>query len=213
LPKWEAVADIFRILAPTIMVFAISNPLGWLINALGLVKRSLLISLVSVPLLIAGVAMGLSYGPKGVAAAYSAVTLAKGIPIAWWALHGTGIRASEVLLALVRPLAASIAAGGIAYAGHVLYGPILPLVPRLLADLILFSTVYLTALLFVAGQSSLYVDLLRAVKLSVLLTRVSFRSSCASWTSLASRGGVRSFARSIRVPGDPKKIGFARLSA
>jgi O-antigen/teichoic acid export membrane protein len=163
-PKWGAAADIFRILAPTIMVLAISNPIGWLMSALGLVKRSLLISLVSAPLLIAGVGMGLPYGPKGVAAAYSGVMLVKVIPIAWWALHGTGIRASEVLLALVRPLAASVAAGGIAYAGHVLYGPILPLVPRLLADLILFSAVYLTALLFVAGQSSLYVDLLRAVK-------------------------------------------------
>jgi O-antigen/teichoic acid export membrane protein len=163
-PKWGPAADIFRILAPTIMVFAIANPLGWLINALGLVKRGLLIALASTPLLIAGVAIGLPYGPKGVAAGYSAVMLAKVIPIVWWALHGTGIRMSEIFLALVRPLAAAIAAAGIAYAGHVLYGPILPLVPRLLADLMLFGTVYLTALLFVAGQASMYVDLLRAVK-------------------------------------------------
>ncbi len=163
-PKWGAAADIFRIMAPTILVFAILNPLGWLVNALGLVKRSLMMSLASAPLLIAGVAIGLPYGPKGVAVAYSAVMLAKVIPIAWWALHGTGIRTSEILLALVRPLAASIAAGGIAYAGHMIYGPILPLVPRLLADLVLFGGVYLTGLLLVAGQGALYVDVLRAVK-------------------------------------------------
>jgi O-antigen/teichoic acid export membrane protein len=163
-PKWGAAVDIFRIMAPTIMVFAISNPLGWLVNALGFVKRGLLMSLVSAPLLIAGVVVGLPHGPKGVAIAYSTVMLAKVIPIAWWALQGTGIRTSEILLALVRPLAATMAAGGIAYAGHVIYGPILPLVPRLLVDLVLFSSVYLTGLLFVAGQGSLYVDLLRAVR-------------------------------------------------
>jgi O-antigen/teichoic acid export membrane protein len=163
-PKWGAAADIFRILAPTIMVFAISNPLGWLVNALGLVKRGLMMSLASAPLLIAGIAIGLPYGPKGVAAAYSSVMLAKMIPITWWALRGTGIRTSEILLALVHPFAASIAAGAIAYAGHMIYGTMLPLVPRLLADLVLFGAVYLTGLLFVAGQSAHYVDVLRSVK-------------------------------------------------
>ena len=35
-PKWKAAAAIFRFLAPTIMVFAIANPLSWLVMSLGL---------------------------------------------------------------------------------------------------------------------------------------------------------------------------------
>ena len=39
-PKWMAAAPVFRLLAPTILVFAVANPLGWLVSSLGLVKRA-----------------------------------------------------------------------------------------------------------------------------------------------------------------------------
>ena len=34
-PKWNAAADIVRLLAPTILVFGIINPVGWLMTPLG----------------------------------------------------------------------------------------------------------------------------------------------------------------------------------
>ena len=37
-PKWKSAAVIFRLLAPTILVFAIANPLSWLVTALGMVR-------------------------------------------------------------------------------------------------------------------------------------------------------------------------------
>ena len=40
-PKWKDAAPIFRLLAPTIAIFAIINPLGWLLTSLGLVGRGL----------------------------------------------------------------------------------------------------------------------------------------------------------------------------
>src|SRR5262249_10613186 len=40
-PKWNSAATVFRLLAPTTLAFAILNPLGWLLNALGLVGRGL----------------------------------------------------------------------------------------------------------------------------------------------------------------------------
>src|SRR5262249_19097168 len=112
-PKWASAAPIFRILAPTIMVFAIANPLGWLMGALGLVKPSLQMALVSAPLTIGALVLGLPYGPKGIAAAYSIVMVAKVLPMAAWALYGTGIRLSELLAALGRPLAASLLAAAV----------------------------------------------------------------------------------------------------
>src|ERR1700733_12006576 len=70
-PKWKDAAPIFRYLAPTILVFAVGNPLSLLVMALGLVRRALKIGLVIAPVLILAYVVGLPYGPKGVAIAYS----------------------------------------------------------------------------------------------------------------------------------------------
>jgi hypothetical protein len=59
------------------LVFAISNPLGWLLSSIGLVGRTLKIALVLGPLMIVNYLLGLPFGPKGVAFAYSA---AKTVP-------------------------------------------------------------------------------------------------------------------------------------
>lgn len=161
-PKWMEAAGVFRILAPTIMVFAISNPLGWLLSALGLVERGLKIALVSAPLMIAGILIGLPYGPKGVAIAYSTVMLLKVVPTAAWALHGTGIRVAEICSAMGRPLVSSLVAAGAICGAHALYGPMLPLVPRFIVDVAAFGAIYVGVLLFAAGQKSFYLDILRA---------------------------------------------------
>ncbi len=63
-PKWKEAVPIFRLLAPTILTFALINPLGWLLYSLGLVKRSLKIALVFAPSIIAGYVIGLAYGPR-----------------------------------------------------------------------------------------------------------------------------------------------------
>ena len=53
-PKWLEVIPIFRDLAPTIVAFALLNPLGWLLFARGNVRRSLYMALVIAPVVIAG---------------------------------------------------------------------------------------------------------------------------------------------------------------
>lgn len=163
-PKWIGAVEIFRILAPTILVFAISNPLGWLLNALGLVRRGVYIGLFSAPLMIAGVLIGLPYGPHGVALAYSTVMVLKVIPITIWALRGTGIRYREFVGALANPLAASVVAGGFAYAVHALTAPALSPVLRLMLDVGSFGVAYVAALLLIAGEKALYLDLFRALR-------------------------------------------------
>lgn len=163
-PKWVDAADIFRILAPTILVFAISNPLGWLLNALGLIKRGFCIAMFTAPLMLVGVTIGLPYGPRGVAAAYSAAMLIKVIPVTVWAIRGTGIRIREIATALVRPLVASIVAAAIAFAMHALCAPVLSPVLRLVLDLSVFGATYVGALVLIAGPQALYLDLFRAAR-------------------------------------------------
>ncbi len=164
--KWADSAEIFRLLAPTILVFAIANPLGWLLNSLGLVKRGLKIALVSAPIVMVSVAIGLPYGPKGVAIAYSAAMLLKAIPVTAWAVHGTPIGISDILGALRAPLASSLVAAGFAYAAHLHFGPMLAPLYRLIVDVTLFSAVYVGLLSLSTHQRSLYLDLLRWSKVA-----------------------------------------------
>jgi PST family polysaccharide transporter len=165
-PKWAAAAEIFRLLSPTILVFAINNPLGWLLNSLGLVKRGAYIALLSAPLVVAAVVAGIPYGARGVAAAYSTVMVIKVVPIIVWALHGTGVRVHEIFAALSRPLGASVAAAVAGFAVHSMCDPALSPALRLALDLGVFGAVYIATLFLIAGQQALhlYLDLFRAVR-------------------------------------------------
>ncbi len=162
--KWRAAAPIFRLLAPTILVFAIANPLSWLLSSIGLVKRLLKMGMVIAPVMIAGYFIGLPFGPRGVAFAYSTVMVLWLIPLITWALHGTIISPKDILLALSRPLASSIVAGAVAFAVRSAYAQFLSPVPRLALEGSVLLFTYLGLLLFVAGEKSFYLDLLRGLR-------------------------------------------------
>ena len=83
-PKWADAAAIFRLLTPTILVFGIINPTGWLIQSVGLQGRSLRIAFVIAPLVIAAYLIGLPYGPNGVAFAFSAAMTLWLVPHVFW---------------------------------------------------------------------------------------------------------------------------------
>ena len=163
-PKWKDAVAIFRLLAPTILIFALINPLGWLLFSLGLVRRSLKIALVFAPLIIGGYVMGLPYGPKGVALAYSVVMTLWVVPHIVWCVHGTAVSFRDILLAVSRPLASGILAGGLAFGVRLICGQLLSPLPRLVLESGVLFVTFLWMLLFVAGQKSLYLDLLRGLK-------------------------------------------------
>src|SRR5262249_6451 len=96
--KWHDTAPIFRLLAPAVLGFAIGNPLGWLLYSTGRVGRSTLMSLASSPIMIAAYAIGLRYGPKGVAAGYSVGMMVWILPAIAWAVRGTAISFKDIIL-------------------------------------------------------------------------------------------------------------------
>ena len=163
-PKWKDTAAIVRLLAPTIAIFAIINPLGWLLYSIGLVERSLKIALVFAPIMITGCLIGLPHGPKGVAFAYSAVMMLWVVPHIVWCVHGTPISFRDILLAVSRPLAAGILAGGIAFGVHLICGQFVSPVPRLVLECSVLLVTFYGALLFTLGQWSLYLGLLRGLR-------------------------------------------------
>lgn len=160
-PKWKDAAPVFRLLAPTIVIFAIANPLGWLLNSLGLVERGLKIALVIAPLMIAGYVVGLPYGPRGVAFAYSGVMILWILPVLAWAVHGTAVSLRDILSTVAPPLASSLVAGSVALGVRFGYTHLLPPLQRIALESIVVLITYLAVLLFAAGQKSLYLELLR----------------------------------------------------
>src|SRR6185437_4290502 len=142
-PKWRAATEIVRLLAPTIAVMAVINPMGWLISSLGLVRRSLKIALVFSPVMILGCLMGLPYGA--------------------WCVHGTAISLRDVAATVFRPLASGVVAGAAGYAAHLMCGDLLPPWLRLVLESGVLVVTFFAVLVFVAGQKALYVDLLRGL--------------------------------------------------
>lgn len=165
-PRWESAADFIRLLAPTTTVFAIINPLGWLVFSMGLVKRGLQVGPILATLMILGCAIALPYGPRAVAFAYSAVLVLWLLPHIWWCVHGTVISVSDVLRAVSRPLASGILAGGLAYGVRVTCGESLSPLLRLLLEGGVLGLGYFGLLLFAAGQKSLYLELLSGLRRS-----------------------------------------------
>jgi len=163
-PKWKGAVTVFRLLAPTILAFAIVNPLGWLLSSLGLVGRGLKIALVLAPVMITGYVAGLRYGPIGVALGYSTAMTLCVLPLIAWAVHDTVISFRDILLAVSRPLFSGLVAAGLAFGLQLLYGPRLSPLPRLVLGVALVFSGYLGMLLYVMGQKAFYLDLLRGLR-------------------------------------------------
>jgi O-antigen/teichoic acid export membrane protein len=162
-PKWKDAASIFRLLAPTILVFAVINPIGWLIFSLGMVGRSLKVALVLAPVMICGYVTGLPYGPKGVALAYSSVMVLWVVPHIAWGVHGTVVSFRDIALTASRPLVSGIVAGAVTFGAQFFLGQSLSALPELVLGIAVLVSVYLGMLFYVMGQKSLYLKLFQDV--------------------------------------------------
>jgi PST family polysaccharide transporter len=172
-PKWADAAGIFRLLAPTILVFGIINPTAWLLQSVGLQGRSLRIAFVIAPLVITAYLVGLPYGPNGVAFAYSVAMTLWVVPHVMWALHNTVVFPWDVLVATCRPLFASVMAATFAFGVQFYMGHLAsPLLRLSLAGGVMVG-LYLIIFLFAMGQKVFYLDLLRGLKGSRYATQNS----------------------------------------
>jgi O-antigen/teichoic acid export membrane protein len=175
-PKWKAAAIIFRLLAPTVLIYGMIDPLGWLLFSLGMVGRSLKIGLVLAPIVITGCVLGLPYGPKGVAFAYSAAMTLWLVPHIAWCVHGTMISLRDIFVAVSRPLISGTVAAVVAFGLQSVYGPSMAALPRLVLGSTILLVVYLVMLLYVMGQKEFYLQLLRGFKKSTPVEETALAS-------------------------------------
>jgi PST family polysaccharide transporter len=162
-PKWQGSVEVFRLLTPTILIFAIINPFSWLLMSMGRVGRSLRIALVLSPIVIAADVIGLRQGPTGVALAYSTAMALWAVPHIWLCVHGTMFRVRDIAAAAGRPLAAAVAAAAASYAIVRIVVPVAQPVYRISIGGSALLLAYVFVLLVVLRQSGLYVGLLRSV--------------------------------------------------
>lgn len=159
-PKWGGAVLIVRMLSPAILVFALMNPLSWLLRATGLVGRSLRIALFIAPVMLLGILAGLHYGPSGVAFGYSATLVLLIWPLVLWAKHGTGITNLDYFNCIKKPLIAGALAAVVGWLFRFCcYSSLSPL-PLLVAEVTVSLAVYAVILLFAMGQKAMYADLL-----------------------------------------------------
>jgi len=163
-PKWKEAVPIFRLLAPTILIFGLINPFAWLLFSTGYVGRSLKIALVIAPLAIASYLIGLPHGPSGVAFAYSAAMTLWVIPHIVWCIHGTIISSRDILQTVKRPLISGIVAASLAFGVQFFVGQLLSPFLRLMLGGGVMLVSYLFILLYVMGQKAFYVDLLQGLR-------------------------------------------------
>jgi PST family polysaccharide transporter len=167
-PKWTDAIPIFRLLTPTILVFGMIDPTAWLLFASGRQIRSLKIALVIAVLVITAYFIGLPYGPKGVAFAFSATMVIWLVPHVIWVVHGTTISAWALFRVAGRPLLSAAAAGAIAFVAQLYFGEQSPFM-RLVLEGGIMVVSYLGILLFIMGQKDFYFELLKALGTSYSL--------------------------------------------
>jgi O-antigen/teichoic acid export membrane protein len=158
--KWSAAAKILQFLAPTILIFAIINPLGWFLFAIGMVKRALRVALVLAPVVIAGYSLGLPYGSNGVALGFSAAMTLWVLPHIAWGVHGTPISFGDVMKVMIGPLLSGAVAVALALVIQFLCSQWFPLFRLILGVTILLGA-YSGMLLYGMGQKPFYMNLLR----------------------------------------------------
>lgn len=172
--KWSAAIKILQLLAPTILIFAIINPLGWLLFAMGMVKKSLKIALVLAPVVIIGYTIGLRYGSNGVALGFSIAMTLWALPHIAWGVHGTPISFRDIMKVTFKPVVSGAVAALLGLAVQFLLRGWFSF-PRLLVEAIVLLAAYTGVLLYGMGQKAFYVDLVRG-----LMKRSSAESEAAT---------------------------------
>jgi PST family polysaccharide transporter len=163
-PRWGGAALILRSLSPTVLAFALTNPLTWFLQASGRIQRSLNIAFLTAPVMIAGIIAGLHYGPLGVAIAYSTAMLLLIVPTIIWAKHGTELSTSDCWNCFKQPLVAAFVGGALGCLFKLFCKGALNPIPVLILGLGLTIGVYAWFLFTVMAQRALFLDLLNQLR-------------------------------------------------
>ncbi|WP_162789584.1 lipopolysaccharide biosynthesis protein [Altererythrobacter sp. ZODW24] len=105
-PDWGQAAEIVSIFGISMFARSLMSANPWIFLSLGQTGRMLRWQLLTLPLFIAGMLLGLPYGALGVALGFSLVHLAVAVPSVFYAAHRSPVSATG-LLRVTGPIAAA----------------------------------------------------------------------------------------------------------
>jgi O-antigen/teichoic acid export membrane protein len=119
-PQWVGAADIFRWLAPAALVGTINLAPTWLLTARGKTDQQLKWAYLTTPILIAGFAVGLIWGPIGVAASFSLTYAVCFVFFMMSSCRNSPVRFADVVAAVLPATGASLVATGAVFVAQYL---------------------------------------------------------------------------------------------
>jgi O-antigen/teichoic acid export membrane protein len=142
-PQWGEAALIFRLLAPAAFVGTFNGAAGWVWVALGQTERQLRWGVLSTPCYIAAFAIGVAWGPEGVALAFSAVQCGLRYAGLRYCFATNFVSMRDLWSAVWRPGTASLAAGAVVLAIGAVDGmQSLGLFARLVTLVVVYAVAY-----------------------------------------------------------------------
>ena len=115
-PQWGSTAVIFRLLVPAAFVGTFNGAAGWVWVALNQTDRQLRWGILSTPVYIAAFAVGVVWGPEGVAIAFSVAQCVLRYAGLSFCYQTNFLGFPDLWAAIWRPSVASIAAGTLVFA-------------------------------------------------------------------------------------------------
>jgi O-antigen/teichoic acid export membrane protein len=112
--QWRDSTPIFLALAPAAWIGSFNVATLWVFISTGRTGRELAMKCVTIPIIIAGIAIGARYGPVEAAIGYSIGSVLVRPFAVLWCFHGTPLRFGDLVASLARPTIAGVLAAGAA---------------------------------------------------------------------------------------------------
>lgn len=162
--QWMDSVSIFRVLAPAAFVGTFEVATAWVYVSLGQTHRQLRFAFVAAAVSLAAFAVGLHWGPLGVAAGLSVAVCTLRLPEIAYCLRTSPLKVRDLLSVLWRPALASATAGAalflvnrlLAWGGAAVLG--------LLIDLVIYAVCYVVSWLLLPNGRQIVLETLRLAK-------------------------------------------------
>jgi O-antigen/teichoic acid export membrane protein len=140
-PQWLPAVPIFRLLAPAAFIGTF-NPMGWVWVSLNQTDRQLRWSAISTPFYVLAFAIGVQWGPEGVAACFSIAQIGLRYFGITYCYSATFLTIGGLGRAIWLPAVTSIASGGVVMVAFVSADPDLSSLASAVAKTVLYGFVY-----------------------------------------------------------------------
>lgn len=169
-PQWTKAAEILRVLGPVGALHVASATIDWLLLSQGHARRSLIWEAVRTTSSLVCIALGLPWGPIGVAVGLAASTLVLFPPSFAYATKGTSIRLVDIAHALLPSFAAALVTVSAVLVVTVFVAQDWNPIARLLATGAVIAGIMICAAAVIYGRSFLNPRLLISSLTSALFT-------------------------------------------